>query len=177
MQGAEEHSGRAGGAAGTNSWVRAVGGMLGCLWVRWGKHEWVVWDECCRDETDVWHRRDCLCSHARVGSEDVQMWEKSLDISWRDGWYLRFSTSHYSPGLPEICKGFPSIAVRLTSKFDSFFFFFYLSKVCLFELNVELLYCNSQRTVRCLVKPFYSIATVFWQLQSRHVLYLDGLSY
>lgn len=109
--------------------MRAVGGVLGCLRVRWGKHEWVVWDECCRDETDVWHRRDCLRSHVRVGSEDVQMWEKSLDISWRDGWHLRFSTSHYSPRLPEICKGFPFIAVRLTSKFDSFFFFsFFLLK-------------------------------------------------
>lgn len=106
------------------------------------------------------------CTGRLCGRADVGKGAGYLMMGWR----LRFSSTH----LPETAKGFPSIAARLTSEFDSFF---NLSKVRLFELNVEPLYRNSQGTVRCLAKPFSSIATLFWQLKSRHVLYLSGLSY
>lgn len=176
MQGPEEHSGGVGGAAGTSSWARAVHREEGGVWMPTGQvGETRV--SCLRRVRRRWERRAAPAG-LPLFSCTRWLWGRA-DVGKGAGYFMRRRhLRFYSPHLLEISKGFPSIAARLTSEFDSFFFpSFYLSKVRLFELNVEPLYCNSHRTVGCLVKPFSGIATLFWQLKSRHVLYLSGLSY
>lgn len=80
--GLQEHSCRAGEPAAERGPTLVVGGEVARMLTGSGGAG-VGWGVSClrREESDVRHRRDCRLSHVRLGSEDVQMWEKAVDIS------------------------------------------------------------------------------------------------
>lgn len=80
-RGRAEHSDCVGAVGTTAEW-----GQWGCsdAYGSDGEAQVCVWDECRGDETDGWYQRDCGYCYIWVGSEGVQMWKMSVDISWRD---------------------------------------------------------------------------------------------